>query len=72
VDFTDADGGAVGARWRTMDVYVVKWFLVEWSADETCLSLFEGPDADAVLNANRRCDLPAGRVLDATTHRGWS
>jgi hypothetical protein len=42
------------------------------TADETCLSLFEGPDANAVLAANRRCSLPTGRVLGAVTHRSNS
>jgi hypothetical protein len=36
--------------------------------DETCLSVFVGPDAAAVREANRRSDLPLGRVLDATTY----
>jgi hypothetical protein len=39
------------------------------AADETCLSLFEAPDAASVQTANTSCDLPFGRVLDATTHR---
>jgi hypothetical protein len=33
--------------------------------DETCLSLFEGPDADTVRAANTACRLPTGRVLAA-------
>jgi hypothetical protein len=37
--------------------------------DETCLSVFTGPDADTVLEANVDLDLPAGRVLPAVTHR---
>ncbi len=39
------------------------------AADETCLSLFEAPDAASVQTANKSCELPFGRVLDATTHR---
>ena len=42
------------------------------AADEACLSLFEGPDAGAVLVANRECSLPTGRVLDAVTRRSDS
>jgi hypothetical protein len=37
--------------------------------DETCLSVFEGPDADAVRDANEACRLPTGRVLPAVFHR---
>lgn len=37
--------------------------------DETCLSVFTGPDAGTVLAANVELDLPAGRVLSAVTHR---
>lgn len=33
--------------------------------DETCLSLFEGPDAETVRAANQACGLPTGRVLPA-------
>jgi hypothetical protein len=33
--------------------------------DETCLSLFEGPDAETVRVANQACGLPTGRVLPA-------
>ena len=33
--------------------------------DETCLSLFEGPDAQTVRDANQACGLPTGRVLPA-------
>jgi hypothetical protein len=36
--------------------------------DETCLSVFVGPDATTVREANHRSNLPLGRVLDATTH----
>lgn len=37
-------------------------------ADETCLSVFAGPDPGAVRAANDACDLPSGRVLGAVTH----
>jgi hypothetical protein len=37
--------------------------------DETCLSVFTGPDAGTVLAANVDLDLPAGRVLPAVAHR---
>lgn len=37
--------------------------------DETCLSVFTGPDAGTVLAVNVELDLPAGRVLSAVTHR---
>jgi hypothetical protein len=37
-------------------------------ADETCLSVFEGPDADTVRHANEACQLPTGRVLLAVVH----
>jgi Protein of unknown function (DUF4242) len=37
-------------------------------ADEACLSLYEGPDADAVRAAEDRCGLPAGRVLAADAY----
>ena len=33
--------------------------------DETCLSVFEGPDAQTVRDANEACGLPTGRVLPA-------
>ena len=33
--------------------------------DETCLSVFEGPDAETVRAANTACRLPTGRVLAA-------
>ncbi len=36
--------------------------------DETCLSVFEGPDADTVRDANEACRLPTGRVLPALFH----
>ena len=36
--------------------------------DETCLSVFEGPDADTVRAANTACQLPTGRVLAAVLH----
>jgi len=35
--------------------------------DETCLSVFAGPDLEAVRAANDDCDLPVGRVLEAVT-----
>ena len=38
------------------------------SGDETCLSVFEGPDADTVRDANEVCELPTGRVLPAVFH----
>jgi len=38
-------------------------------SDETCLSLFEGPDAETVRDANEACRLPTGRVLPAVFHR---
>jgi uncharacterized protein with GYD domain len=42
--------------------------------DETCLSLFEGPDAETVRVVNQACGLPTGRVLPAvfqhSGHRG--
>jgi hypothetical protein len=37
--------------------------------DETCLSLFDGPDAETVRDANQACGLPTGRVLPAVFHR---
>lgn len=37
--------------------------------DETCLSVFEGPDAETVRDANEACLLPTGRVLPAVFHR---
>lgn len=36
--------------------------------DETCLSLFVGPNADTVRSANEECDLPTGRTLGAIMH----
>jgi len=33
--------------------------------DETCLAVFEGPDAETVRDANEACRLPTGRVLAA-------
>jgi hypothetical protein len=33
--------------------------------DETCMAVFEGPDADTVRAVNEACRLPAGRVLTA-------
>jgi len=36
--------------------------------DETCLSVFEGPDADTVRSANEACQLPTGRILSAVFH----
>ncbi len=38
------------------------------SVDETCLSVFEGPNADTVREANEVCRLPTGRVLPAVFH----
>lgn len=37
--------------------------------DETCLSVFEGPDADTVRSVNEACRLPTGRVLLAVCHQ---
>ena len=36
--------------------------------DETCLALFEGPDAETVRGVNESCQLPTGRVLPAHFH----
>jgi hypothetical protein len=36
--------------------------------DEACLSLYEGPDAEAIRTAEDRCGLPAGRVLPADAY----
>jgi hypothetical protein len=36
--------------------------------DETCLAVFEGPDAETVREANEACRLPTGRVLPAHFH----
>ena len=36
--------------------------------DETCLAVFEGPDAETVRNVNEACQLPTGRVLPARFH----
>ena len=36
--------------------------------DDTCLSVFEGPDAETVRAANTACQLPTGRVLAALLH----
>jgi hypothetical protein len=36
--------------------------------DETCLSMFTGPDATAVRRANEAAQLPVGRILAANTH----
>lgn len=38
--------------------------------DEMCLSLFDGPDLDAVRSANVELALPTDRVLVATTQGG--
>jgi hypothetical protein len=38
--------------------------------DETCLSVFAGPDADTVRSANVELALPVGRVLAATSQAG--
>jgi hypothetical protein len=35
--------------------------------DETCLSMYAGPDADSVRRANEALGLPFGRVLAAST-----
>lgn len=41
-------------------------------SDETCLSVFEAPDAERVAAANEFCALPTGRVLCAVAHRSRS
>jgi hypothetical protein len=41
--------------------------------DEACLSLYDGPDAEAIRTAEQRCGLPAGRVLAADAYdHAWS
>ena len=41
--------------------------------DEACLSLYDGPDADAVRAAEDCCGLPAGRVQPAATYdHAWT
>jgi hypothetical protein len=36
--------------------------------DETCLSVYTGPDADSVLEANLDVGLPTGRVVAGVAH----
>jgi hypothetical protein len=36
--------------------------------DESCLAVFEGPDAETVRDVNEACLLPTGRVLPAVFH----
>jgi hypothetical protein len=37
-------------------------------ADETCLSVFTGPDAATVLEVDAEAGLPAGRLVAGVTH----
>jgi hypothetical protein len=55
-------------RWTSHGVRYVESIIIP--GDETCLSVFEGPDLDAVRSANDELDLPTGRVLVATASAG--
>jgi hypothetical protein len=40
--------------------------------EDTCLSLFEAPDATAVDAANERARFPADRIVEAAVFGPWS
>jgi hypothetical protein len=55
---------ALAAEFEAHDVTYVSSIVLD--ADETCLSVFRGPDADHVRHANLEHHLPTDRVVAAT------
>lgn len=57
-------------RFAALDVHYLHSIVLDH--DETCLSVFDGPDADAVRLANDEYGLPTDRVVTATlaAHQG--
>jgi hypothetical protein len=41
-------------------------------AEDTCLSVFEAPDVDAVLQANARAGFPVDRVVEVSPYMASS
>lgn len=51
-------------RFAALDVHYLHSIVLD--TDETCLSVFDGPDADVVRSANDEHGLPTDRVVTAT------